>query len=101
MGWNWGAIEKALGYNLRTWGTSREHDEKMLGTHWDQGRKTKKTPPAPLQKRKNSACWAFPLAAWNFYFQNGLSPFLAWANGRAKISGHNPVLTNSNQNQGG
>jgi hypothetical protein len=27
-----------------------------------------------------SACWAFPLAAWNFYFQNCLSPFLAWAN---------------------
>jgi hypothetical protein len=21
-------------------------------------------------------------AAWNFYFQNCLSPFLAWANGR-------------------
>jgi hypothetical protein len=28
-----------------------------------------------------SACWAFfPLAAWNFSFQNHLSPFLAWGN---------------------
>jgi hypothetical protein len=27
-----------------------------------------------------SACWAFPLTAWNFYFQNCSSPFLAWAN---------------------
>ncbi len=34
-----------------------------------------------------SACWAFPLAAWNFYFQNCLSPFLAWANGRGRNLG--------------
>jgi hypothetical protein len=32
-----------------------------------------------------SACWAFPLATWNFYFQNCLSPFWAWANGRGII----------------
>jgi hypothetical protein len=25
-----------------------------------------------------SACWAFPLAAWNFYSQNCSSPFLPW-----------------------
>jgi hypothetical protein len=34
-----------------------------------------------------SACWAFPLAAWNFYFQNCLSPFLAWANDRGRNLG--------------
>jgi len=45
------------------------------------------TAPPPLQnplKQKNqgtlSECWAFPLTAWNFYFQNCLSLFLAWAN---------------------
>jgi hypothetical protein len=27
-----------------------------------------------------SACWALPLAALNFYFQNCSSPFLTWAN---------------------
>jgi len=27
-----------------------------------------------------SACWAFSLAPWNFYFQNYLSPFSTWVN---------------------
>jgi len=26
---------------LGTWETSKEHDENMLGAHWEQGRKTK------------------------------------------------------------
>jgi hypothetical protein len=35
-----------------------------------------------------SSCWAFSLAAWRkFYFQNCLSPFLAWANGRGMNCG--------------
>jgi hypothetical protein len=34
-----------------------------------------------------SACWAVPLAAWNFYFQNWASPFLGWANGRVSDLG--------------
>jgi hypothetical protein len=53
----------------------------------EQGRKTKNTSPQhPLPRKKKpgpimSACWAFPLAAWNSYFQNCSSPSLAWANG--------------------
>jgi hypothetical protein len=30
---------------------------------------------------------AFPLTAWNFYFQNYLSSFLVWANGRGTNCG--------------
>jgi len=30
-------------------GTSREHNENMLGTHWEQGRKTKKNSLHPIQ----------------------------------------------------
>ncbi len=84
-----------------TWGTHwepREHIENLMGTHWKLERnmlgtkeKWKKIllpthPPThpKLKRKKNqgtlSACWAFPLAAWNFYFQNYSSPFLAWAN---------------------
>jgi hypothetical protein len=40
------------------------------------------TPPLAWGNKKSrhfSACWAFPMAAWNFYFQNCWSPFLAWA----------------------
>jgi hypothetical protein len=29
---------------LGTWGTSKEHDDNMLGTHLEQGRKTKNNP---------------------------------------------------------
>jgi hypothetical protein len=48
-------------------------------------KKSSPHPPNPKLKRKwhqgtLSACWAFPLATWNFYFQNCLSPFLVWAN---------------------
>ncbi len=71
-----------------------------MGTHWERGNKTNNLPPAspsflpsflpatgeffgPLM----SACWAFSLAAWNFCFQNPLSPFLTWANGRGTNCG--------------
>jgi len=38
---------------LGIWGTSREHDENMLGTHWEQGRsKKKKTLPTPTDPQK-------------------------------------------------
>jgi len=37
----WHKIEVLLGILIGiTWGTSREHDENMLRTHWEQGRKT-------------------------------------------------------------
>ncbi len=67
------------------WGTYWEPIGNLKGTYCEQ-RKMKKNPPLPTQnlKEKNqgtlSACWAFPLTAWNFYFQNYSSPFLAWAN---------------------
>jgi hypothetical protein len=51
-GINLSAIENALGNNLRTWGTSGEHDDKMLETHWDQGTKTKNNSPPHSQKEK-------------------------------------------------
>jgi hypothetical protein len=48
-------------------GTSKEHDENMLGTHWEQGRKTKNNCPNPKRKKQGrhimSACYAFALAA--------------------------------------
>jgi hypothetical protein len=37
--------------------------------------------PIPQREKTGSimsACWAFPLVARNFYFQNCFSPFLAW-----------------------
>jgi hypothetical protein len=41
--------------------------------------------PPPSPKRKNELCmnayWTFSLVAWNYYFQNCLSPFIIWANG--------------------
>jgi hypothetical protein len=66
-----------------------------MGTHWEQRREKENlpsNPPLPPQKKTTgslmSACWAFSLASWrNFYFQNCLSPFLAWANGRGMNCG--------------
>jgi hypothetical protein len=73
----------------------REHIGNLMGTHWELevnmlGTKEnwKKSSPHPqnLKEKKSrrlecmlkfpirSACWAFPLAAWNFYFQNYWSP---------------------------
>jgi len=59
-----GAIGNALRTHLQTFGTSREHHENMLKTHWEQGRKTKNnsthpTPPHPQKERTGpimSAC---------------------------------------------
>jgi hypothetical protein len=61
----WGAHWEPHGNTLRPW---REH----VGN----------TPPKFKRKKKGtlSACWAFPLAAWSFYFQKHLSPFFARAN---------------------
>jgi hypothetical protein len=61
----------------------------LMGTHWEHDgnkRKKKNTPPPhPFQKRKNWTCHesmlSLSLAAWNFYFENSLSPYVAWANG--------------------
>jgi hypothetical protein len=50
----------ALRNNLRIWGTSREHDENMLGTHWKKRRQNKKKSCPHPQKAKTglimSAC---------------------------------------------
>jgi hypothetical protein len=53
-------------------GTHLELEKNMLGTKekWKKSSSPPSPPPHP----------AFPLAAWNFYFQNCSSPFLAWAN---------------------
>jgi len=52
--------------NLGTWGISLSDDENMLGTHWEQGRKTKKNPPQPHpQKKKNRAHDEF----WGKYWE--------------------------------
>jgi hypothetical protein len=48
---------------------------------------TKKPPMAQENKRKHS------LVECNFYFQNFLLPFLAWANGRGRHWSH--ILTYS------
>jgi hypothetical protein len=57
---------------LGTWGTSRKHDENMLGTHWEQGRKTKKNSPHPTHKRKNKVhhecMWSLPIGYMKFLF---------------------------------
>jgi hypothetical protein len=69
-------------------GASREHDENILGTHWEQGRKTKKITPHP-QKEKNKiknrahheCMLRLPIGCMKFVFpKNCWSPFLAWAN---------------------
>jgi hypothetical protein len=84
-------------YQEHPWGTHWELEGNMLGTKekW----KSPATNHPKLRREKNqctsSACWAFPLAAWNFYFQNCLSPFLAWANtpiiNRGYLFSHLPV----------
>jgi len=72
----WGTHWEPNGFPLRIW---REH----VGNKW-KWEKIPPPPPHPKLKQKNqgtlSVCWAFPLAARNFYFRNCLSPFLAWAN---------------------
>jgi hypothetical protein len=49
-------LGNTLKNNLGTWGISLEDDDNMLGTHWEQGRKTKKkNSPNPTPKRKKQA----------------------------------------------
>jgi hypothetical protein len=79
------------------WGTHwgpKEHIENLMGTHWklernmlgtkEKWKKSSFPPTQNFKKNKNhgtlSASGAFPLATWNFYFQNYSSSFLAWAN---------------------
>ncbi len=83
-------------------GTRWEPIGNLMVTCWEQ-RKNEKNPPLtpPTQnfkKRKKekgtlSACRAFQLAAWNFYFQNCSSPFLAWGNTPIITGGYLGVLT--------
>jgi hypothetical protein len=60
-----------------------------VGNKGKMKKKTLPLPPTPSQnpklKRQKKqgtlyALWAFPLSAWNFYFQNRSPPFLGWAN---------------------
>jgi hypothetical protein len=60
----WGAIGNILGNTLGTWGTFWEPDGNTLGVDQRIFKKKNLTPP-----------WDFSLAAWDFYFQNGLSAF--------------------------
>jgi hypothetical protein len=55
--------------------------EHPWGTHWELGGNILGTKEKwKINQGTLSTCWAFQLAAWNFYFQNCSSPFLAWAN---------------------
>ncbi len=66
------AIGNLLRNTLKTW-----------GTFWEQlgNKKTKKKNPFPkTKKKKTKHVWAFSLVAWNFYFQNDLSPFATLPN---------------------
>jgi hypothetical protein len=49
----WERLREQLGNTLG--GASREHDENMLGTHWEQGRKTPKNLPNPERKKKKKS----------------------------------------------
>ncbi len=58
------------------------------------------------KKKRNqstlSACWAFPLAAWNFYFQNWTFVSLVSVSGSGRWGGRQPqeiVGTHSNNNE--
>ncbi len=76
-----------LGNNLRTWGTLWEHIRNMMGTREKSTKKKTSPTPPKSQKEKiwtpHESMLSLSLAAWNFYFQNCLSPFLSWANGMA------------------
>jgi hypothetical protein len=67
-------------------GTLWELDGEHVGKHIGNKGKKKNLnpfPPSPSKRKKikpiMSACCAFPLATWNFSFQNCSSPFLARA----------------------
>jgi len=56
----------------------------MIGTHWEQGKKTKNPfsplPPPPFKKKKKGP---FSLAAWNFSFQKCSSAIFCLGYGNA------------------
>ncbi len=68
-----------LGNILGTWKEHVGNKRKMKKNPAFPPPKTTKNKKKKKKKGDLSACWAFPLAAWNFYFQNCSSPFLAWA----------------------
>ncbi len=80
----WECITDQLGNLGNLKGTWWNHVRNTLGTRKIQ---KKKTPHPTLTPKKEksmpimSVCWDFPLAAWNFCFQNCLSLCFAWVNG--------------------
>jgi hypothetical protein len=75
----WDKSEVLLGTSCpggTTWGTFWEH----ILTYWEQGKKQKKFLTCPKKEKNNGPCM-LSLLIWlheAFYFQNCLSPFLAW-----------------------
>jgi hypothetical protein len=64
----WQPLGTSRGTHLETW----EPFGNMMSTHWEHiGNNKKSLSTHPFKKKKTgpimSACWAFPLAAWNFY----------------------------------
>jgi hypothetical protein len=90
-------LGKPYGINVRCyWELLGEQLGEPLGNWCEHtGNKDPKPPPPQTRlfylKKKTgplmSAWWGFSLIAWNFYFQNCLSLFLAWANGKGTTSG--------------
>ncbi len=95
-----------LGTSWETYlGRLWEHDENMMGTHLTEGKKTKNPSlphlsPFPIYPQEKNwtvcECWAFPLVAWNFSFQNYLSPSFTWANTHTKELGYLSICHLSN-----
>jgi hypothetical protein len=89
-----GEKARTLGKTLGALGAYWELDGNRLGTWrnrvrtWkehvgNKGKMKKSSTPQNLKEKNHrtlSACWTFPLAAWNIYSQNCSSAFLAWAN---------------------
>jgi hypothetical protein len=86
----WDKMEVLFGTSRWTLWAWWEH----IGNITKQKMPSTPIPPPPKPKRKKlspgvsqmlfyahcgSACWAFLLTAWNFYFQNSLSSFSTWA----------------------
>jgi hypothetical protein len=76
--------------------------ENLMGTHWEHDgnkRKKKNIPSHPFQKEKNWTChesiMSLALAAWNFYFENSLSPIwpglMAWNSPKKEKRKNSPL----------
>jgi len=69
-------VTKQYGLKLRSyWEHLREdngeHFENLMGIHWEQVNPPLPYPPQTQKKKTKpppSTCWAFALAAWDFYF---------------------------------